>query len=50
VGPAALQGERHGLYGVRLGEAGGFAPTSSKATRHRAVPVEISVMNHALVM
>ena len=50
VSPAALQGERHGLLGVRPGEAGGFAPTSSKATRHRAVPVEISVMNHALVM
>ena len=49
VGPAALQGERHGLSGARPGETvlDRMAPS---AARHRAVPLEVPVKNHALVI
>ena len=50
VGPAALEGERHGLSGARPGEAAGLARMASSAARHRAVPLEVPVMNHALVI
>ena len=48
VGPAALQGERHGLFGARPGEAAGLARMASSAARHRAVPLEVPVNNHCL--
>jgi hypothetical protein len=48
VGPAALQGQRHRLLGARPGEAGGLARLASSATSHRAVPLEVPVMNDAL--
>ena len=50
MGPAALQGERHGLFGARPGEAAGLARMASSAARHRAVPLEVPVKNHALVI
>ena len=48
VGPAALQGQRHGLLGARPREATRLARLASCAARHRAVPLEVPVMNHSL--
>jgi hypothetical protein len=41
VGAAALEGERHGLFGARPGEAAGLARMASSAARHRAAPLEV---------
>ena len=50
VGPAALKGERHGLFGARPRETAGLARMASSAAGHRAVPLEVLVMNDALVI
>ena len=49
VGPAALQGQRHGLFGARPGETA-LDRMAPSAARHRAVPLEVPVKNHALVI
>ena len=49
MGPAALQGQRHGLLGARPEEAAGLARMASSAAC-RAVPLEVPVKNHALVI
>ena len=48
VGPAALQGERHGLSGARPSEAADLARMASSAARHRAVPLKVPVNNRCL--
>jgi hypothetical protein len=40
VGSAALESERHGLFGARPSEAAAFARMASTRARHDAVTLE----------